>query len=146
MCVSNCVASRLCCSWLLQVSRHISPAVRIQPQSVGTCGAVSLCVGLQLCIAARRNLSVHLVNLHDISFTSPAPILNALLDVCCVMLQLFSSTAAALPAEVDSDGKLVQTSRQPFTSPVHHVMMWRKRMAAQRSQRKQKSAGKCAEA
>ena len=51
--------------------------------------------------------------------------------------QLFSNTAAALPAEVGPDGKLVKNSRQPFTSPVSHVMLWRKRLAAQRSNRLQ---------
>ena len=67
--------------------------------------------------------------------------------MCLVaLLQLFSSTAAALPAEVGADGKLVKTGRQSFTSPVNHVMMWRKRMAAQRSRRMQKPEGSQAEA
>lgn len=55
-------------------------------------------------------------------------------------LQLFSSTAAALPAEVGADGKLLQTSQQAFTSPVTHVMLWRKRLAAQRTRRMQNTA------
>jgi len=55
------------------------------------------------------------------------------------VLQLFSSTAAALPAEVGPDGKLLQpASTPPFAIASKPVLAWRRRLAARRSRRQQK--------
>jgi len=64
---------------------------------------------------------------------------NALYESLVFVLQLFSSTAAALPAEVGPDGKLLQpASTPPFAIASKSVLAWRRRLAAQRSRRQQR--------
>ena len=61
------------------------------------------------------------------------------LTASCV-LQLFSSTAAALPAEIGPDGKLLEQAPMPkFAGAGRFVMAWRHRMAAQRRRRLQQN-------
>ncbi|DBB03563.1 hypothetical protein WJX82_005116 [Trebouxia sp. C0006] len=76
-------------------------------------------------------------------FRGIIPPLNGTIDLSPILafiaLDLFSSTAAALPAEVGPDGKLLQpASTPPFAIASKPVLAWRRRLAAQRSRRQQK--------
>lgn len=85
-----------------------------------------------LVIASLPNYSVHVTCHLTCSYSDVTHSFS-------MLVQLFSSTAAALPAEVGPDGKLVQpVSTPPFAFASKSVMAWRRRMAAQRSRRQQK--------
>ncbi|KAL3155827.1 hypothetical protein ABBQ32_012838 [Trebouxia sp. C0010 RCD-2024] len=75
-------------------------------------------------------------------FRGIIPPLNGTIDLSPILafiaLDLFSSTAAALPAELGPDGKPMQrASTPPFAPASRFVMSWRRRMVAQRSRRQQ---------
>ncbi len=106
---------------------------------------------VHVCVGIQQLLTCLPVTLHEAASRAGDTWLRDTTSNCCCLtathfakvwffvLQLFSSTAAALPAEVGPDGKLLQpASTPPFAIASKSVLAWRRRLAAQRGRRQQR--------